>query len=212
MSGTLREEFRAQLEAIVEDAEAATEEAVTQTPPKRRLKRTAQLSQQESFERLEKFLEEAEAGAPDEWLALQAGVTLDSVLWWRREKGITHKRGPRTAKDTLMAAGFGLKFDPALHAADSDLNGAWAAPQYLLRKPITYREFCRHIYVLHVHLGTGPELLSEAFGVRPMDIELAISVWNRHLQEKGTPCATCRELTDPRYSKYCSVRCAEAKT
>lgn len=211
--GTLKEEFLVRLDSIVETAERElAQEVQTPKPSKtRKLKRTSQLSQQESFERLDLMLDEAQAGAPDEWLATQAGVTLDSVLWWRRERGIQRQRGPKPRADALRAAGFGTRFDSALHAAESDFDGQWEAPQFLLRKAINYTEFCRHVYSLHVILGTGPELMSEALGVRPKDIELALSVWNRHLKNVGTKCLECKELTDPRYGVFCSVRCAEKR-
>jgi hypothetical protein len=215
--GTLREEFQVQLDAIIETAERETSSLPLEDPAAgkpvrgRKLKRTAQLSQQESFERLDILLEEAQAGAPDDWLAAQAGVTLDSVLWWRRERNIRHPKGPKARVDVLRAAGFGIRFDSALHAADSDFDGQWESPHFLLRKAINYTEFCRHVYALHVLLGTGPELLSESIGVRPKDIELALAVWGRHLKKVGKKCPTCKELTDPRYGAFCSVRCAEKR-
>lgn len=211
---TLKEEHAVELGALVEEAERAlggggSDEPTPRSSPRRK---THQLSREESFERLEPFLEHARAGAPDDWLARQAGVSIDSVLWWRRERDVKRKRGPHRVSETkIWAAGFGLPFDPKIHAADSELKGMWEAPEYLLRTPILYTHFCRHVHALHTLLGTGPELLSEALGVRARDIELALSVWSRHLIELKNPCPTCGELIDPRYGAFCSVRCAEKK-
>ncbi len=210
---SLREEFAVQLGAIVEEAELAEgvrEDEPSKTPRARGLKRTAQLSKKESFERLDLFLEEAQAGAPDEWLARQAGTAEDVVLWWRKENGIKRKRGPvRANEQKVWAAGFGLGYDPQMHAVASDLKGAWEAPEYVLRTPLTYSQFCRHVHALHALLGTGPELLGEAFGVRARDAELALAAWGRHLRELNVRCATCKNLVDPRYGVFCSIRCKE---
>lgn len=212
MKRGLREEHQVRLGALVEEAERKLSGASEETPKTRVVRKTTQLSKQESFERLDVLLQEAVAGAPDEWLARQAAVSLDSVLWWRREKGIQRKRGPiRAAEKQAWAAGFGLPYDPQMHAATSDFKGLWEAPEYVLRTPIRYREFCRHLYALHIQMGTGPELLGLSFGVRPRDVELAIAVWGRHLREINQPCASCPELVDPHYGKYCSTRCAEKK-
>jgi hypothetical protein len=214
MKRGLREEHQIRLGALIEEAERRASGTAEPAPTKRTRsgKRTVHLSKQESFDRLEPFLEEAVAGAPDEWLARQAGVSLDSVLWWRREKGVQRKRGPlRSVEKQMWAAGFGLAYDPQMHAATSDFGGLWEAPEYVLRTPIRYKEFCRHLYAAHAQVGTGPELLSLAFGIRPRDVELAISVWGRHLREINQPCAACPELVDPQYGKYCSTRCAEKK-
>lgn len=211
MGRTLKEEHLVQLGALIEEAERAVEG----TSPKKKSPRrkTNQLSREESFERLEKFLEEAKAGAPDEWLARQAGVSEDSVLWWRRERGIKRKMGApnKSSSARALVAGFGLEYDPQMHAAESEFSGMWEAPEYILRTPILYHHFCRHMYALHVLLGVGPELLGESFGVRPRDAELAVAVWSRHLAELNHPCPACGELMDPRYGSACSVRCAEAK-
>lgn len=223
MSGSLKEELLVQLGSIVEEAEKAVggkprpdpsgSDGSSEAPRGRKLKRTAQLSRQESYERLDVFEEEARAGAPDDWLARQAGVSLESVLWWRRERNLKRKRGPKRPEQvmTTWAAGFGLPYDSRMHAAKSELGGLWEAPEYVLRSEIRYVEFCRHLHALHIQLGSGPDILSRAFGIRPRDVELALAVWERHLNELNTPCTTCGGLIDPRYGSFCSVRCAEGR-
>lgn len=207
MTRSMREEHAIQLDAIIAAAERGEEAKQTRS---RTVKRTAQLSKEESFERLDLFLEEARAGAPDEWVAKQAAVALDTVMFWRKDRGIKRKRGAvRTSEQKIWAAGFGMQYDPQMHAAASDLQGAWEAPEYLLRTPVLYNEFCRHLHALHALLGTGPELLGEAFGVRTRDAELALAVWGRHLRELNTKCAACSMLIDPKYGKFCSTRCKE---
>jgi hypothetical protein len=208
MPGSLKEDLLVQLGSIIE--EASSKPLLPEEPvPKHTVRRTHQLSREESFSRLDPFLEEAKAGAPDDWLARKAGVSLEVVLWWRKEKGVVRRRGPQRAREEVVwAAGFGMDYDPKLHSAGSDLSGEWSAPEYLLRKPLKYREFCRLVYALHVQLAAGPELIATAFGVRIRDAELALMVWSRHLEANGVPCR-CGEKIDPRYGRYCSVRCAE---
>jgi len=124
MKRGLREEHQVRLGALVEEAQQKESKASEEKPRTRVVKKTTQLSKEESFERLDVFMQEAVAGAPDEWLARQAAVSLDSVLWWRREKGIQRKRGPmRSAEKQVWAAGFGLQYDPQMHAATSDFRG-----------------------------------------------------------------------------------------
>jgi hypothetical protein len=207
---TLRPEFAVQLGAMIEEAEKAVggSPKPPAAPRGNRQKKTAFLSREESYERLDSFLDEAKAGAPDDWLARQANVSKEAVLWWRKEREIKRPRGRPTTQDrVLWAAGFGTEFNPQLHAAESELQGQWEAPEYLLRTPINYTHFCRHVHALHELLGSGPGLISASLGVRVRDVELALLVWKRHLREVGTPCVRCGAVLDPRYGKVCSTAC-----
>lgn len=68
------------------------------------------------------------------------------------------------------------------------------------------------VYALNLSLGVGPELMAEALGLRERDVELAMSVWTNHLSRQKSTCGVCKEQVDPRYGKFCSVRCAAEGT
>lgn len=206
----MREEFLVELDSLVEHAAGdALEETSTKTGPAPR--RTRSLSREESYDRLDEWLEEAQAGAPDDWLAKQSNVALDAVLLWRKARNIRRASGRKRVLERNVWAvdAFGGKFEAPLHPAASDLDGLWEAPQYILRQPIFYRELCRQVWTLHVTLGVGPQLIASALGLRERDAELALVVWAGHLSRLGVSCRVCGELLDPRYGDTCSVRCAE---
>jgi hypothetical protein len=80
--GTLREEFAVQLDHIIEGVAERQKYPIEQETAVR-VRKTPRISREESFARLDELLEEARAGAPDEWLSKQAHVAPDAVLAWR---------------------------------------------------------------------------------------------------------------------------------
>lgn len=211
MAGTLREEFAAELDHIL--AEVAKEDrtyepAAAKPPP--RVRKAPKLGREESFSRLDELTEEAKAGAPDEWLARHAHVAPDAVLYWRKARGIRRPTGrARQQQQSMWALDLlgGSAFQSPMHQVSSPFDGLWESPEYVLRRPMNYRELCRMIYTLNLTLGAGPELICEALGLRERDVELAMSVWANHLARAGVPCKVCGTGTDPRYGEFCSVRC-----
>lgn len=210
--GTLREEFATQLDAIIEEV-AEREKYPQEHELPVRVRKPPRISREESFARLDELLEEAKAGAPDEWLAKQAHVAPDAVLVWRRLRKVIRRNGRgRTREKSLWAVDLLGGFKSPLHPVHSPFDGLWEAPEYVLRRPLNYRELCRMIYSLHTTLGAGPELICEALGLREKDVELALTVWANHLARTGTACPSCGSSVDPRYGKFCSVRCATEGT
>lgn len=212
MAGTLREEFLSQLDHILEEAAKhdRTYEPAAE-PPAPRPRKAPKLGREESFARLDVLIQEARAGAPDEWLARHAHVAPDAVLYWRKARQIRRPTGRARAQQKSMWAldllG-GSSFQAPMHPARSDFDGLWESPEYVLRRPMNYRELCRMVYTLNITLGAGPELICEALGLRERDVELAMTVWTNHLARSGVPCKGCGNGTDPRYGEFCSVRCA----
>lgn len=209
MGGTLREEFRSQLDHILEEAAQHDRTYEPEAPPPaKQYRRAPRLGREESFARLDELAEEAKAGAPDEWLARQAHVAPDAVLYWRKARGIRRLTGKaRTQQRNVWAVDLLGSFQAPMHPARSDFDGLWESPEYVLRRPMNYRELCRMAYTLNVTLGAGPELISEALGLRERDVELAMTVWANHLARAGVPCKVCGAGVDPRYGEFCSVRC-----
>lgn len=210
--GTLREEFAVQLDHIIEGVAERQKYPIEQETAVR-VRKTPRISREESFARLDELLEEARAGAPDEWLSKQAHVAPDAVLAWRKLRKVARTRGRGGGRErSLWAVNLLGGFKSPLHPVHSPFSGLWEAPEYVLRRPLVYRELCRLVYSLHTTLGVGPELICEAMGLREKDVELALTVWANHLARSGEPCTTCGSLTDPRYGKFCSVRCASEGT
>lgn len=165
--------------------------------------------QDESFRDLDGFLEEAQAGMPDPALARAANVSETVVLLWRKARGIKRKRGHARRKEMEAYAvdAFGDGYVPDIHAMRSELKGVWDLPEFLLRVPLDYDQLTRHLYFLHVEMGSPIDTLAKAFGFRERDVEMAIAVELAHLERVSIACVICTKPTDPAYGKTCSVRC-----
>ncbi len=160
----------------------------------------------ESFKRLDEFLDEARAGAPDEWLARRLGLKAPTVMKWRKARGITRTRGRARQKDITAWAldPLGSGYDAKLHATGSDvLLGVWEIPEYILRDPIDYDSLCRLLWELHAS-GFPHQLMARGIGIREKDVETAIQLWAAHLAEVGVPCKGCQYTIDPTYGVLCT--------
>lgn len=170
----------------------------------------------EALEILDAYTDEAKAGMTTEALADKAGVSRVAVREWRRARGIPEP--PLAAVlDNSRALGL-LESDgrTALHyvrelGLDEALGevGTWEPTEYVIHSPIEYTEFTRHIYFLHTRLGSDPITLARALGVRERDVELAIAIERRHLEQHGRTCRACAYPVDPRYGLFCSVTCQQ---
>lgn len=160
---------------------------------------------------LDELLEEARAGAPDIWLAKKASTSVGMVRRWRAERGIKRSSGRRRQAEVTSYEAIDPYGDRVVdylqRAADSPIGGCFVAPEYVARKPLNYDEFCRLVTFLHHYLGIGPDLLGEALGIRPQDVEIAIRLQTEWLDTHGEPCAACGRLTDIRYGRFCSTVC-----
>lgn len=209
IQSTLPEHLLSKLKDIERRTEGAEAQAVHVGRGPRAPRRFPRRSRVSSFALLDEYLEEAKTGAPDEWLARATNVALTTVLEWRRERGIRREKEHKAVEGVFWAVDmFGDREDSYLHRAEtSPIAGRWEPPEFVLRRPLRYAELCRHLHYLTTRLGTGSQLLAEAFGFKETDIDLAVEIWDAHLRKKGAPCATCERLTDPIYGAYCSNAC-----
>lgn len=168
----------------------------------REVKKLKHLPPDQALDLLE---EEARAGASDQWLAAQADVSLRQVSQWRKKKGLSSDQGP--VMETLTALrGLAQNYEPKTHATTI----AWTEPSYVLREPLDYTQFARACFTLEVLVGFSRAHVAHALGVRVHDIERAIALWRRHLQEHGKKCLGCDALIDDRFGGFCSRRCHDA--
>ena len=174
------------------------------------------LTKHEAFPHLDSVIEEARSGAPDDYLARVAMTTPGIVRSWRKARGIRRPRGTPRRKEVLAHEAMDLYGDLAPdflpRAEGSVVHGAFEPPEFVLRVPLDYDEFCRHVWILRREIGSGPEMLARAFGVRPRDVEIALDLEDSWLAEHGRGCTSCGGLTDPRYGEYCSNRCRGEKS
>jgi hypothetical protein len=153
---------------------------------------------------LDQFLAEARMGATNEWLAQKTGVSLRFIEHWRRRRDL-----PLNQPETLSALiGLIAAYDPQQHRTSTDLD--WETPAFLLRQPIQYTMFAKTVFDLTTLTELGPELLSQALGVRTKDIEHAVMLWRRHLSQSGRKCLGCDALVDPRFGAFCSRSCHDS--
>lgn len=203
MTKSLPGDLRARLKQITEGIE--NKQAPKEPKPAR------PKSKAQSFKDLDMFLEEARAGMPDEALCRAAGVSMTSVLEWRRAREIRRTKSGHDRKREIEVWAldpFG-DWTPEVQEIDpeSSLNAQWDIPTYVLRNPLNYDLLARSLYFLHVEQGTSAEALAKAFGLRERDVENAILVETAHLNKNGIPCKTCGRPCDPAYGKRCSTRC-----
>jgi hypothetical protein len=215
MKKSLPGDIKARLSSIVDAAErqASAPRVVDNGTEAEKPRPTRPKTREESFKDLDAWLEEANAGMPDENLARAANVSMTAVLEWRRARGVKRLRGHlrRREKELWAVDAFGDHYDAELHAVSSTLRGMWDLPEYMLRQPLNYDLLCRYLYFLHIELGCTPDALAEAFGIKERDVEMAIAVEVSHLSRVSVPCKTCGQSTDPAYGPYCSERCKVTK-
>ncbi len=214
---TLPPELRARLKQMPKSdvvfvprtTQAASDlEPVPRHPNKRGWKGRKKPPSKDTFPWLdEHFLEDAKAGISDEELARQSGLSRYTIIRWRRERGITRSPSKNERKKTMALNLFGTDHGDVLHRCDdSPIQGTWQVPEYVLRVPLSYGELCRHLWFLNKKLESSPELLAQAFGIRPRDVETALTVYESFLDKNGRPCDLCGLLcikTDRYCSKWC---------
>jgi DNA-directed RNA polymerase specialized sigma24 family protein len=151
---------------------------------------------------------------PDDALAQAANVSMTAVLEWRKARGLKRTKGWERRREVEVWAVdvFGDGYTPDIQAVNSSrLKAQWDLPEYVLRLALDYDELCRSVFFLHYELGTEPDAIAKAFGLRPRDVEMAIVVQTAHLQQIGHSCAVCGRACDPAYGDTCSTRCRTEK-
>lgn len=181
------------------------EEHGRQPPAADRAKRggtTGGRSRATAFARLDELIDEATAGASDAALAQAAGVTMESVLAWRKKRKISRRKKPEQADAVLALDPTGSTFAAALHEVEEDsiAGGTWELPQFVLRDALNYTEFARLLYEMR-SMGEMAETIAAAFGLRVKDITLAEEIWKRHLRQNGVVCENCKRIFDARYGR-----------
>lgn len=153
--------------------------------PKTKKPRRAPMPKPESYRRLDEVLAEAQAGVPDKDLAESAGVALDVVEDWRRDRGLVRKGGHRAPDTTMLRAAVNLMGDPdwdvMQRVQSSVLDGRWQLPTYVLRQPLNYDALCEMLYVLHKSFEESQ--ICEALGFTPDTVRQAVVLHQRLLQE-----------------------------
>jgi transcriptional regulator with XRE-family HTH domain len=201
------------LDEIVRNAENGTREGPQKPPTKVDAEVAPRRSFKEAFEVLDQMAEEAKGGMSTEQLADRAKVSRVAVREWRKSRRIPEP-SPAAEAERARALRLSQADDWTVlqyvrervdEAAIED--GSWEPVEFVLRRPIDYTEFTRHVFFLHTRMGSSVEMLAEAFGVRVKDIELAVGVERHHLTKVGVPCSGCTHVVDPRYGKYCSYTC-----
>ena len=145
------------------------------------------LSNEETASRLRKFEREARTGLPDAELARMAEVSVSSVRFWRAKLGIVHSRG-RDRKATIDTAkamallGNDLG-DVLQRVRESDLDGMWEPPEYLVRLGVNYRKLIEQIAALR-DLGYAPEEIAEAHGYTLRTVNQALDVYDRKMRDR----------------------------
>lgn len=161
-----------------------------------------------AFARLDEVVAEARAGASDDFLARAVSVTVDAVRAWRKARNIKRVRRKKSETvDAVLAVDIdGTRTDAAMHVVDDSIAiGTWEPPQFVLRDPLAYTDFCRVMHGLREANEPG-EVIAAALGFRPRDIELGIEVWQRHLDAVGRVCSRCQKIYDPAHGTKTTCR------
>lgn len=97
-------------------------------------------------------------------------------------------------------------YEPQKHSVHP--QAAWETPRYVLRAPLRYTLLARALHQLLVTDFWTTEDLAEAFGLRLSDVEAAVRVFRRRLEQLGHLCrGGCGAPVDPAFGEYCSRRC-----
>lgn len=161
------------------------------------------------FAALDPYIDKARAGAPNDWLAEVAGVSVAAAREWKLTRGI---RGTRSMEELFLAVdmfGDEKSTHRALHRSiRSSVEGKFEVPEYMARHPLIYDEMARQVHFLMTELGTTVKQVSEGLGLREKDVAVATKVYASHLKRSGVKCSVCRRMYDPKYGDVCSTRCA----
>lgn len=162
------------------------------------------------FARLEGFLEQALRGTPIETIAVLADARLATAVKWRQLRNIKPGLTPHQESVSALEL-FSREVKDHLHRCEeSPVGGVFTPPQYVLRQPLEYAEFCRAAHALHTISGFDVATLSRALGVRATDVDFALKLWTHHLTTHGVPCASCGRTTEPERGAFCSRLCMES--
>jgi len=154
----------------------------------------------------EHFLEDLKAGARDEDITRWSGISLPTVIRWRRSHKIRSSKKSVQRKAVALNL-FGTEHGDALHRCeDSPIRGKWEVPEYVIRKPLVYGELARCLWFLRSKLGVSSEYMAKALGIREMDVAFAMRVYDEFLSKNGHACGWCGILCS-RSELYCSKEC-----
>lgn len=215
--GSLPQELSQSLAAIVAEAKATVDSEEDLSGPEDGVENSSvhrgrRVDMEEACELLDPYIRHAEAGASDRWLAVQTQLPQTTVASWRRHRGVdrrSYEREHGLARSRLGALDlfrdddsedFGIQLAEA-----SPVLGQWRPPDIMLRQPLDYDSLARFLHFLNAELPASPAQLATAFGFQKQDIEMAIELHRRRLQEIGRLCKRCGVPTE---DKYCSARCA----
>lgn len=215
-----RQEWSAEdLREVVSLAEAGLSDTKEPKAPRREAEAAKRPyrddSLKESLNRLDAFVEEAGAGMLDEHLADLAKTSISAVREWRKTRRIPAPNPAQVLE--RMKAHVLVPGDPerAVHflreRTGAATPGTWVPVQYVIRVPLEYSEFTRHVYHLHHHLGSDVATIARSLGVREKDVDLAIAAEAHHLRSCSKPCSTCGTAMDPAYGAYCSWACKKRR-
>ena len=162
---------------------------------------------EDHYSALDQFTDEAIAGATDDWLAEHAETSISMVTRWRNERGIQKVVTP----DPLVAIqNLSSSYDPAMHVVGSVFEGNWSPPQYVIRSPMNYTEFCRIVHMATHDAGIDTASVASGLGVREQDVSRAAAAWKAHLKRRGRRCQGCNTVVDPKFGPFCMKRCRDA--
>lgn len=141
------------------------------------------LSRADAFERLEAYTREAQAGAPDTFLAKKADVSVFMVREWRNKFGLRRQRGKRRSVEEhrqFASTVMGHRPPDVLMRADaSPLDGRWEVPEFVLRGVVDYPGHVQQIHYLHRKGGFSPEAIAKAHGYTQKTVDQAIALVDR---------------------------------
>lgn len=160
------------------------------------------------YEALDRFAEEAKAGADDAWLAKKAFVSVRQVQSWKRARGLSGKAPVREAVEALQ--GLARAYEPAAHQTGQALD--WETPEFVLRQALDYTQYARAVFSLITTARFTPRQVARATGTRESDVDQALQLWRRHLSTNGRRCLGCPTLVDPRFAEFCSRSCHDRAT
>ncbi len=196
--GSLPDDLKAKVSGLVR---STRRQAV-----KTKIKPRHKLTEEESYSRLDDYIDEARAGAPDDWLSRKTSVAYHTVIRWRKARGLKRPR-----RQTIDEVGkwaldvFGDAYDAALHSTSSVvLDGLWEVPEYVLRVPLDYDALCRLIWELVVQ-KYGIKEIAAAIGLKERDVEHALALQAAYLETRGVDCKKCGRVIDPVMGKICKT-------
>lgn len=146
-------------------------EYITQIPPRRSHHKSAHMSRVDVDSRVAPYAEDLRAGAPDAWVARQAGLTRYQVKEARHRLDILRRPGRQLYWRRWLAIS-ALGGEPLIMPTRSPLNGQWQIPEYVLRRPLDYTKLVAVVRAA-AEAGMGVETIAAGLGLRTRDVEAA---------------------------------------